>query len=106
MYAHFSDYQNVLELLTIVNLGLISCVALVQGNTAMPVWFWGLASVTTVIVWLKLILFFRAWDGFSFFVLMFLRILEDIVPFLKVLFVIVFAFASAFNFHSIFIHSY
>jgi len=104
---HFGETQNILELLTIVNLGGISCVALVQGNNdAMPVWFWGVASLTTVLVWLKLILFFRAWDLFSGFVLMFLRIIKDITPFLKVLAVIVFAFASSFNFHSIFIHSY
>lgn len=71
----------------------------------MPVWFWALASFTSVIIWAKCFFFLRCLESTSFFVTMLRQVAEGTKPFLGLLLVIVLAFASSFNFHSKFVHA-
>lgn len=94
-----------MELLNAATLAALSITALSAGAGALPVWYWALASFTSVILWLRAATFLRAAPAASLFVIELRDVAAAVTPFLAVLLVVVLAFASSFNFHSKFMHS-
>ena len=97
---HCSDIPNIIEVLNLFSLAIVHTCGLLYEKDPLPTWFWLVLSISSLIIWVKLFFFMRAYDRTSFFIIMLQNILYEIYPFLKVMFVAVLAFASSFNYHS------